>query len=47
MKVLAIIDECVRLINDNPAYPNMRNVYELPLDDSKTYEMLASGDVLG
>ena len=47
VKVLAIIDEALRFINKNNRYRKINSIYELPLDDEKTYSMLATGDVLG
>ena len=46
LKCLSIIDETLRLINSNPKYQKINSIYDLPLDDSKTYEMLANGDTL-
>lgn len=47
VKVLAIIDEALRLINENKRHQKIGSIYELPLDDAKTYTMLAIGDVSG
>ena len=48
VKVLAIIDETLRFINGSSRnYEKIDSIYSLRLDDSKTYEMLATGDVLG
>ena len=48
VKVLAIIDETLRFINQKCLnQPKIESIYSLPLDDAKTYEMLATGDVLG
>lgn len=48
VKVLAIIDETLRFINGSSRnYEKIDSIYNLKLDDAKTYEMLASGDVLG
>ena len=47
VKVLAIIDESLKFINANGRYQKIGSIYELPLDDERTYAMLATGDVLG
>lgn len=47
VKVLAIIDETLKLINSNPRYKKINSVYELPLDDKKSYSLLTKGDTLG
>jgi hypothetical protein len=47
VKVLAIIDETLRFINENKRHQKIGSIYELPLDDAKTYTMLATGDVSG
>lgn len=47
VKVLAIIDECIKLVNKNHPSLNIADVYELPLDDAKTFSMLSDGDLLG
>ena len=47
VKVLSIIDECLKYINLNPKYGKISSVYDFPLDDVKTYNLLSSGETLG
>ena len=47
VKVLSIIDESLKYINLNPKYNKISSVYDFPLDDTKTYDLLSSGETLG
>lgn len=47
VKVLSIIDESLKYINLNPKYSKISSVYDFPLDDVKTYNLLSSGETLG
>ncbi|GGO02525.1 DNA polymerase III subunit alpha [Microbispora rosea subsp. aerata] len=45
LRNLTIIDDCLKMIEANTG--NKIELLELPLDDTKTYELLAKGDTLG
>src|SRR5690606_14240733 len=45
LRNLTIIDDCLKLIEANTG--NKIDLLKLPLDDAKTYELLAKGDTLG
>lgn len=47
IKVLAVIDECLKFINSSRRYKNIDSIYNIPLDDKNTYDLLSSGSTLG